>query len=247
MPKNSLDAYRDDLAYIHDAGFTRFAAQAGPWLVETLQKRGIVGGRIVELGCGSGVLAETLAGSGYDVTGFDISGAMIDRARRRVPQGDFRQASFLDADLPPCSAVMALGEVFNYLFDGRNTQATLRRLFRRIHKALLPQGLFVFDIAEPGRAGKGGHTRGYAEGPDWACLFAAEEDRVRKTLMRTITTFRQAGECYRRDHEVHRLRLLDRAQVLAQVREAGFRARVLRSYGAWRFPPGWVGIVTGKK
>jgi hypothetical protein len=44
-------AYRDDLAYIHDAGFGGFARQAGQVLVDALARRGITEGLVIDLGC----------------------------------------------------------------------------------------------------------------------------------------------------------------------------------------------------
>ncbi|MGE0606707.1 MAG: class I SAM-dependent methyltransferase [Pirellulales bacterium] len=238
--------YRDDLAYIHHVGFTSFATLAAPWIIETLRQRGSKSGRVIELGCGSGVLAEGLAAAGFNVTGYDLSVAMIDMARARVPQACFHVGSFLDVKLSPCAAVIAQGEVLNYLFDRRNKKSPLPRLFRQVYAALQPGGLFLFDIAEPGRAGKSGISRGYGEGPDWACLFTAEEDRQGQLLTRTITSFRRLGDHYRRDEEIHRLRLLPRRRVLEQLRAAGFTARAVRQYGAWRFPKGWVGVLARK-
>ena len=114
---------------------------------------------------------------------------------------------FSEVEFPPCLAVTAIGEVFNYLFDARNPRQRLSAVFGRIHKALCPGGMFLFDLAEPGRVRGSGPQRGYAEGRDWACLYAAEEDRRGKTLTRTITTFRKSGE-HRRHGEVHRLRFI---------------------------------------
>jgi SAM-dependent methyltransferase len=245
MSRRTGAAYRDDLAYIHDAGFGEFARRAGAWLLPEFRRRGVADGLVVDLGCGSGIWAEMLAAAGYDVTGYDISGAMVEMSRQRAPRGDFRRISFLSVDFPPCAAVTALGEVFNYLFDQRNSDAWLFKLFRRVHAALRRGGLFVFDGAEPGRV-PGGRRRNYSEGPDWACLFTAEEDSKRGMLTRHITSFRRIGASYRRDREVHRLRLFNRATVLAQLRSAGFRARILRGYGDLRFPAGYVGFLASK-
>lgn len=142
-------------------------------------------------------------------------------------------------------AVTAIGEIFNYLFDRRNTPPRLEKLFRRVHEALSPGGLFVFDVAVPGRAG-GGRRRGYTLGDDWACLVEAEEDTRTKTLTRRITSFRKVGPTYRRDQEVHRLRLYDRDELLAQLRDVGFRVRTVRAYGESKFPQGYVGFVARK-
>src|SRR5262245_7905127 len=73
MAKN----YGDDLAYIHDAGFGELARNAAPFLVEALRRRGICDGLVIDLGCGSGLLARGLSEAGYDVLGIDISSAMI--------------------------------------------------------------------------------------------------------------------------------------------------------------------------
>lgn len=45
--------------------------------------------RIVDLGCGTGTLARLLIDAGYDVTGLDVSPAMLERARAKVPEARF--------------------------------------------------------------------------------------------------------------------------------------------------------------
>src|SRR5947199_3994414 len=136
-----------------------------------------------------------MAEAGYDVLDIDLSPHMVALARRRAPTGTFRTASFVDVDFPPCAAITALGECFNYLFDKRNGRSSLRRLFRRAYRALRPGGLLVFDVAEPGRARDS--ERRYWQGRDWACLVEYEHDRRRNRLTRRITTFRKAGRHYR--------------------------------------------------
>ena len=85
--------------------------------------------------------------------------------------------------------------------------------------------------------------RGHNEGPDWAVLVTAEEDRERRLLTRRITTFRQVGELYRRGHEVHQQRLWPRDEVTQLLRNAGFAVRILDGYGELRFPPALAGFV----
>src|SRR5262245_33072496 len=104
------DAYRADLAYIHDAGFGGTAREAAGFLRESLQGRGVGRGLVVDLGCGGGILSEIMAAVGFDVLGIDISEEMIALARERVPRGRFRRESLLTAEIPPCVAVAAVGE-----------------------------------------------------------------------------------------------------------------------------------------
>jgi SAM-dependent methyltransferase len=240
------EAYRDDLAFIHDAGFGGFARDAAAFLLAALRRQRWAGGLVVDLGCGSGILAERLAAAGFDVLGIDISAAMVALARQRVPGGRFRQGSLLTAELPPCVAVTAVGECVNYQFDPGNTRQGLHKLFRRTYQALGRGGLLIFDVAEPGRVPGSGLQRTFREGEGWAVLVTAEEDRRRGLLTRRITSFRKVGEVYRRDHEIHRLRLFRRSEVAGQLRRIGFRVRVLSGYGREPFPPGYAGFLARK-
>lgn len=235
-------AYNNDLAWIHDAGFGQFAANAALELSSRLHRAGLGSGTIVDLGCGSGILAEAMVDKGYTILGIDQSAAMIALSRRRVPAGTFHHGSFLDAEIPPCVAVTAISEVFNYLFDRRNTPNRLRALFRRIRRSLQPHGIFLFDVATPGRV-PGGSRRSYMAGDDWACLCMAEEDPRRRKLVRTITSFRKTGALYRRDDEVHRLRLFPPNDLRALLHASGFQSQIIHRYAQLAFPPGCAGFV----
>jgi SAM-dependent methyltransferase len=239
-------AYRDDLAYIHDAGFGGFARHAGQVLVDALKRRGITEGLVIDLGCGSGILSGVVTASGYRALGIDISEGMVALARKQVPHANFRVESLLSAALPRCVAVAAVGECLNYLFDEGNTAPKLVRLFRTIYRALEPSGLFIADIAGPGRVNGPGPYRTHVEGKDWAVLVTSEEDKRHRSLTRRITSFRRVGELFRRDHEVHRQRLIEPSEVARQLRSIGFRVRALRGYGELRFGPGHAGIIASK-
>jgi len=151
--------YREDLAYIHDVGHAGFALESAPGILEILRQGGLREGLVVDLGCGSGLWARELVDAGYRVLGIDISEAMIEIARRRVPEAEFRVGSLFEADIPPCVAVTSLGKVLNYLFDPNNDGQRLLGPFRRVYSALAPGGVFVFDVAEPGQVARGTATR----------------------------------------------------------------------------------------
>lgn len=189
--------YKEDLAFIHDAGFSEWAIKSAPGILEVLKQNGVREGLVVDLGCGSGLWARELAKANYGVLGIDISEAMIAIARKRVPDAEFRVASLFTADIPACNAVTSISECLNYTFVSRTER--LARLFRRIYKALTPGGVFVFDIAGPGQV-KGG-TKGFTEGDGWLVLVEKHEDEESAVLTRRITSFRKVGG---RSDEVHR-------------------------------------------
>lgn len=52
--------------------------------------RHAAGGRALDFGCGTGRSTRFLRGLGYEPVGVDISAAMLERARARDPDGDYR-------------------------------------------------------------------------------------------------------------------------------------------------------------
>jgi SAM-dependent methyltransferase len=236
-------AYETDLAYVHDVGFGGFARGAAPGLLSLLRRAGVAG-RVMDLGCGGGIWARELADAGYQVVGVDISPAMIDLARRRVPEATFQVGSFLQFDIPFCGAVTALGEVFNYLFDAGNSLRSLRQVCRKAFDALTPRGLLIFDVAEPGRCQ--GVKQAFREGKDWACLVEFDHDAAKRVLSRRIVTFRKIGAAYRRHEETHRQRLYEAASVARMLRGVGFRVQVVRRYGTHALPQRVAGFIARK-
>jgi SAM-dependent methyltransferase len=244
--KSPKTHYGRDLSYVHDVGFTSYVREAMPGLFALLRKHEITGGQVVDLGCGSGVWARELTRQGYRVLGVDLSPSMLRLARRRAPQARFVQKSLLEFDLPRCDAVTAIGEPLNYLFDGKNSFSRLFRLFQRIHAALAPGGLFIFDLATPGRSGQDGLVLSHREGKDWAILLRTQEDRQTRILTRQMTVFRKVGRNYRRSEETHRLRLYPRGPIEQQLRTAGFQVRVAETYGTSPPRPGLLVFIARK-
>jgi SAM-dependent methyltransferase len=239
------DWYNEDLAYIHDTGHSDFALRSAPGILQILRRNGIHSGLIVDLGCGSGLLAQELTKAGYELLGIDFSEAMLRIARRRAPQAKFRAGSLFTAELPPCHAVTATGECLNYLFDSDHRRPRLAQLFRRVFAALSPGGVFIFDIAEPGQVAPG-VSRSFVEGPDWMVALEKTEDRRQALLTRRIISFRRVGKHYRRSDELHRLQLFRVSDVARELRRAGFRVRLLRSYGEDELPRAHAAFVARK-
>lgn len=108
-------AYGPDLAFVHDAGYSDFARGAAPGLLALLRRAGISRGFVVELGCGSGAATRALVAAGHRVLGLDASPHMVRLARRHVPAARFAVGRLPAASMPACDAVVAVGEVLNYM------------------------------------------------------------------------------------------------------------------------------------
>lgn len=219
------------------------ARGAAATLLDALHGAGLREGVIVELACGSGISSRILAGAGYEIRGFDISPAMVELARESVPEGRFEATSLYDAPIEPCVAVTAIGEAFNYLFDLRAGFEAMCGVFERAHAALVPGGLLIFDVAQPGRGMPRLEQITY-EGPGWRVSSEVAEDPGRRRLVRRIVSHREVAGLARTREEHHELALYDHEEVFAALRTAGFSPRTLATYsGEYNFSLGHGGFL----
>ena len=108
--------------------------------------RGVVpwgtGDRILDLACGPGRHAAELASMGGHVIGFDLSRAMLRRARERtratLVRGDMRALPFRPGSF---ALAVNLFTSFGYFLD----DAEHRLVVRQVAEALAPGGHFVLD------------------------------------------------------------------------------------------------------
>lgn len=197
--------YGPHQALIHHQRFSDLADRAGRWLVHLLADAGFYQGAVVDLGCGSGILARLLNDAGYEVLGIDISPAMVALARRTAPAATIVEGSLLDVELPPAGtvAVTAIGEALNYATDPRAGLDALTGLASRVVRALEPGGVFLFDVAGPGRNGGAGPVRQvFHDEPGWCLGMRATESGDGTRLDRAVTIFTQVDcDSYRRTDE----------------------------------------------
>ena len=256
--------YSTDLAFIHDAGFGDFAERAAPEVTRILRRQGVhppagrrakdrpesrrKTPRVVEVGCGSGILARHLVDAGYTVVGFDISPAMIRLARETVPEATFHVAPLTEARLPRCAAVVAIGEVVSYVpaaGRGAGPPPAIRKFLSRVHEALTPGGVFVFDFIESGM--RRTYPLKVHSDDNWVIAVHAELDRAKRNLTRRIVAIRKVGRQYRRTQETHRQRVYNRHAVATALADAGFTASMSRSYGRYRVMAGDVAVIAKKQ
>ena len=231
--------YSADFAYVHDAGFGEFATRTAPEVIRMLRAHGVRGGRIVEIGCGSGILARRLIDAGYKVTAIDRSRDMIALARARAPEATFHAGSLTRAKIPRCEAAIAIGEVVSYV------SSSLGPFFRRVAAALPPGGLFIFDFMASAK-GRTYPARSIS-GADWELIVRAELNGTERTLVRRMTLLRKVNGRYRRSRETHHVTIRSKDEVRAALVDAGFAAAMSRSYGRYRLLRGDVAVVAKKR
>ncbi|MFY9779054.1 MAG: class I SAM-dependent methyltransferase [Candidatus Baltobacteraceae bacterium] len=123
----SAPASFDALARAYEAFRTGYAGE----LFDVLFEAGLAAGeRVVDVGCGTGLVTEELVRRGCRLSGVDLSEPMLERARARVPQASFLTAA---AEALPFSAAAfdaaTSAQAFHW-FDQPRALAELARVVR---------------------------------------------------------------------------------------------------------------------
>lgn len=219
--------YQEDLAYIHAAAFEGLARGAAPEIVRRLREAALPVRRVIDAGCGAGPLTRALTDAGFEVTGIDASAELLVIAQAAVPSARFVHASIYETPIPPCEAIVAVGEPLTYHAPDVDADRRVMDFFRRASRALPQGGLLIFDIIETGEPSLAG--RFWASSTDWAVLSETMEDR--RMLSRRIETFRAAGDLYRRGRELHHVRLFDSGELRDRLISCGFAVETAAAYG----------------
>lgn len=127
----------------NEFGWNEYPRVFGENLLRWLERSGADVSSALDLGCGTGVLCETLHARGIDTLGVDLSADMIAVARQRSPGLSYAvgdMVSYLPNrrfDLVTCT-----GDALNHVTD----LADVARVFANAREALNPGGLFAFDL-----------------------------------------------------------------------------------------------------
>ena len=242
-----MDYYQSDLALVHALGYGQHADNCAPGVLGLLAP--VLGGQVLEVGCGAGALTRHLLAAGHRVIATDASADMLALARTALTRtgrggsADLRRLTLPDDPLPAADAIVSAGHVVSYLPDA----AAVDRALEAMAGALRPGGVLALDILdlEYGRLRAGDTAVGRAE-PDWAIITgysAPAPDR----FVRDITTFVPDGTgAWRRADERHENVLVDVSLIPALLAGFGVRAEVGRRFGAAELPAG-LRTVTGSK
>ena len=101
--------------------------------------------KILEIGCGSGMLARRFLKTGYDYLGLDLYSEMLDIARAEIKSERFIQCDMRNLSFnQQFDAVLITGRSIAYVEDNQGIIDTLTG----VHKSLKDGGLFVFGVFE---------------------------------------------------------------------------------------------------
>ena len=204
------------LSRVYDLDWSDFSPKYVGLIKKILDKNGITQAKILDLACGTGVLAEILAENGHHTRGIDISPQMIDIARNRstgLPDTAFQVQDMTrfcvddSFDLITC-----IFDSINYVLD----TSALRSMFNRVYPALNKHGFFLFD-SNTDREYKKYHEAGLARvlGEERFTQSFTYDMRKREAA----TTFEFSDGAV----EVHKQRPYGRADLKPLLKKAGFK------------------------
>jgi SAM-dependent methyltransferase len=235
---------------VHHHGYSQHARSVSPGIVALLFEHGLSpGARVLDLGCGSGLLARELVAAGFDVEGIDASPAMIALARDHVPEARFEVLSLptgvapgTRGGLPMADAIVSTGHVLNYL----DTRDAIAQALVEIAQALRPGGALALDLVTDAFAERRELADVHARvEDDWAIVTRFSRPALER-LDRDITAFVRDGEGWRRVDEHHRNVTFDAQEALGILNASGIEAQRRESFGTETLPAGMVVLAGGR-
>ena len=194
-------------------------------LLARAEAEGMRGNRMLDVACGTGFSFIPLLERGFQVTGCDLSPAMIEAARAKVgDRADLRVADMrVLPELGEFDLIWSINSAMNYLLSTEELTATLAGMRRN----LAPQGLALFDLMslKTAQAFFSGEMEVDKDGKKfrWKGDLAPGE-----TTAGAVGGGRLVEEGNPKPVETHRMRHFGEAEVLAAIEAAGLRSlRVL--------------------
>ena len=140
----------DEGFYSHARLYDLMFPGGGPSVDFYRAEAGRTGGKVLELGCGTGHKLIPIASDGYSCVGLDLSADMLSEARRKADECGV-VVEWLQGDMK----AFDLGRTFDFVFIAANSLLHLHEIddlvscFRSVRRHLAPGARFVFDVFNP--------------------------------------------------------------------------------------------------
>lgn len=179
---------------------------------------------VVDLGCGTGTLAEIMYGMGYDMIGVDLSESMLNIAmEKKVRSGS--EILYLLQDMRDLELYSTVGTIYsvcdslNYILE----EDELLRVFTLVNNYLFPGGIFIFDFNTDYKYREViGDTTIAENREDCSFIWENYYDPEEGLNEYDLTVFvRQEGDSFRRFSEVHLQRGYTLEQMISLLERAG--------------------------
>ena len=157
--QKKIQEHYDTIADVYDNHYDErrgrcYYTHLSTYVMEALPQRG----KLLDIGCGTGLFVERYIGDGRSAVGLDISRKMIERARRRCRRCDYtvgtgEKIPFCDNSFDAVSSLL----VFSYVKDPRAMMSEAHRVLKpggsiaicTLGKKLLTRGIpAIYQIGE---------------------------------------------------------------------------------------------------
>lgn len=196
-------------------------------------KRHLSGSRILELACGSGEITIALAQQGYQITGTDLSEAMIEAAKQKTGASAvaWRVLDMLNLDEHDAyDAVICYCDSLNYLADLNQLRSVLQAAYDALHQ----KGTLLFDIHSLDRLQEFAEEyieEGYLDDTAYQWTIRTEDD----WLLHCFIFYDRQG---RMEQEQHQQRVFDPFVVADLLKTIGFRVHMYTDFDQDGICPG---------
>ena len=188
---------------------------------------------VLDLACGTGLMALQLARMGFKVTGVDLSEEMLERAAENArARGVF--VPFVRQDMRelslhrPVDAVLCSCDGFNYLTEAADVDAAMAA----VHRSLKKGGYFLFDVSTRETLAAMGDQFFGEEEDEVAYIWENRYDEASCCLTMDVTLFIREDakrDLFRRQREIHVQRGHSAEELTAALDRAGFDVRAVEA------------------
>ena len=204
------------LSRVYDLDWSDFSPKYVGLIKKIFDDHGINQAKILDLACGTGILAAILAENGHHILGIDISPQMIEIARNKstgLPDTAFQVQDMTKFRVDDTfDLITCIFDSINYVLD----PSALSSMFYRVYSALNKTGFFLFD-SNTHREYKKYHEAGLARvlGEErFTQSFTYDKNKREAT-----TTFEFSDGAV----EVHKQRPYNPAHLKPLLKKAGFK------------------------